>query len=152
MSGQSASPIKRSEVMALLTLRLSAACAAGGCVCDRGQVGQRAGAASRARSAAVVARVLQALRHLRQEGLADAASFEQREQLVEALRRQRLERGRSRVGDLARRLVRRNALGQAAQVLDQHDAQGGRQCPELAERELARLLVGLEESGPAGLR
>ena len=38
-----------------------------------------------------------------------------------------------------------DALGQPAQVLDQHDPQRRRQGPELAERELARLLVGLEE-------
>ena len=39
----------------------------------------------------------------------------------------------------------RHALGQAAQVLDQHHAQGGGQSPQLAQRQLARVLVGAQK-------
>ena len=91
------------------------------------------------------AMVLQALRHLRQERFADATTVEHREQLVEAAGRERIDAIAAEIGDLARRLVRGHALGEAAQVLDQHHAQGRRQGPQLAEREFAGRFVGLEE-------
>ena len=50
------------------------------------------------------------------------------------------------IRDLARRLVRAQPLGQAAQVFDQHHAQRRRQRPELAEREFASLLVSTEKA------
>ena len=52
MSGQSASPIERSEVIALLTLRLSAACAAG----SRVWISARCGATRRSQSSSAPAR------------------------------------------------------------------------------------------------
>ena len=85
MSGQSASPMARSEVTALLTLRLSAAWSALCCACIAARSGS-ACAASRgsAASGRLAAAVLQALRHLRQEHAADAALVQQRQQLRRA--------------------------------------------------------------------
>ena len=54
-------------------------------------------------------------------------------------------RSHAQVGHFARGLVGGHALGQAAQVLDQHHAQGGGQRPHLAQVEFARLLVGAQE-------
>ena len=87
MSGQSASPIERSDVIALPTLRLSAACAAGSRVWISARCGatrsshskQRAFSPRRAgscRRCAICAR----------NGLADAAPVEQGQHRVEALR------------------------------------------------------------------
>ena len=90
-------------------------------------------------------RILQALRHLRQKGLADAAPVQQGQQGVEPLGGVGVEAVAAQVGDLARGLVRGHALGQPAQVLDQHDPQGRRQRPQFSERELARFLVSLQE-------
>ena len=107
MSGQSASLIERSDVIALLTLRLSAACAAGSARLDLGEVRRDAiepVEVARVRGRAVV---LQLLRHLRQERLADAALVEQREDGVELLEAVGLDPVAAQVGDLARRLVGR---------------------------------------------
>ncbi|WP_377153466.1 hypothetical protein ACFJIX_18305 [Roseateles sp. UC29_93] len=49
--------------------------------------------------------------------------------------------------DVARRLQRRETLGQPAQVLDQHDAQRRRQRPQLGQRERAFLLVRTQVGG-----
>ena len=89
MSGQSASPIERSEVIALPTLRLSAACAAGSRVWISAQVRRDPAQPLERRVLGLDARVLQALRHLRQERLADAAPVEQGQHRVEAARADR---------------------------------------------------------------
>ena len=88
---------------------------------------------------------LQALRHLQQESLADTAPLEPGQQLVQCLQAETVEAVAAQIGHFARGLVGRLALGQAAQVLDQHHAQGGRQRPDLAQPELARLLIGEQE-------
>lgn len=51
----------------------------------------------------------------------------------------------AQVGHLSGSLVGGQAFGQAAQVLDQHHPQRGGQGPDLAQRELATLLVGRQE-------
>ena len=89
--------------------------------------------------------VLELLRHLRHERLADGALVEEREDGVELLRAVALDPVAAQVGDLARRLVGGGALGEPAQVLDQDDAQRRRQRPQLAERQLADVLVGAQE-------
>ena len=93
-------------MIALLTLRLSAACAAGMPRLDLGQVRRDA------LQPVEVARVragerwsCRLLRHLRQEGVADAALVEQREHRVELLGLSGLDAVAAQVGDLARRLV-----------------------------------------------
>ncbi len=89
--------------------------------------------------------VLQLLRHLRQERLADRAPVEEGEDGIELAEAVRLDPVAAQVGDRARRLVGGRALGEAAQVLEQDDAQGRRQGPQLAQRELADLFVGAQE-------
>ena len=89
--------------------------------------------------------VLQALRDLHQKHAADAAAVQQREQFVELGVAEALDAVADEVGDFARGLVGGQAFGEAPQVLDQHDAQRGRQCPEFAQRQLAGLLVGGEK-------
>ncbi|MBK7119259.1 MAG: hypothetical protein IPH64_09800 [Comamonadaceae bacterium] len=91
--------------------------------------------------------MLQALGHLGQEHAADAAAVEQGQDLPQRARAQRIEVVAAQVGHLARRLVRGHALGQAAQVFDQHDAQGRGQRPHLAQLEFAGFLVGAQEAG-----
>ena len=94
---------------------------------------------------ACVNTVLQPLRHLRQEHAADTALRQRREQAVQRLRGVVLDVVTAQIGQLARCLVGGNALGQAAQVLDQHHTQRGGQGPHLAQVQLARLLVGTQE-------
>ncbi len=89
--------------------------------------------------------VLQLLRHLRQERLADGALVEEGKDRVELPEAVGLDPVAAQVGDLARRLVGGRSLGETAQVLEQDDAQRRRQRPQLAERELANLLVGAQE-------
>ena len=89
--------------------------------------------------------VLQLLRHLGEERLADRALVEQRQDRVELVEVVGFDPVAAQVGDLARGLVGRRALGEPAQVLEQDDAQRRRQRPQLAEGELADLLVGTQE-------
>ena len=85
---------------------------------------------------------LQALRQLRQELGAHAAGLHQRVQCHQVGQGVGIELVAAQIGHLARGLVGGHPLGQAAQVLDQHHPQRGRQGPHLAQRQLAGLLVG----------
>ncbi len=49
------------------------------------------------------------------------------------------------VGLLARRAPANNALRQAPKILDEHDAQRDRHCPQLADRQRLHALVGTHE-------
>ena len=89
--------------------------------------------------------VLQLLRYLGEERLADRALVEQRQDGVELVEVVGLDPVAAQVRDLARGLVGGRALGEPAQVLEQDDAQRRRQRPQLAEGELADLLVGTQE-------
>jgi hypothetical protein len=51
------------------------------------------------------------------------------------------------VREFARDLVLGDALGHAAQVLQQHHAQRRGQRPQFAQREFVDVLVGVEEGG-----
>jgi hypothetical protein len=87
-----------------------------------------------------------ALPELGQVAALQAVDLHQGQQLVEFAQAQRLGLVPGGVGDFARDLVPGDAVGHAAQVFQQHHAQGGGQRPEFAEVELADLLVGMQES------
>jgi hypothetical protein len=111
----------------------------------RGQVGQRVAQPFVVAGVGARSPVLQALRHLGQKHPADTALVEQGEQLVERRHGGGFNLIGAQVGHLACRLVGGHALGQAAQVFDQHHAQGGGQRPHLAQVQFARLLVGAQK-------
>ena len=106
-----------------------------------GQPGLDGGRAGHAGAGAVV---LQTLRHLGQKGVGQAALAKLLGHLGQAGHAAALDLVATQVGHLARGLVQRQALGQAAQVLDQHHAQGGGQGPQLGQMQLAGLLVGAQ--------
>ena len=51
------------------------------------------------------------------------------------------------MGNLTRDLVPGDAVSHAAQVFQQHHTQGGRQRPQLAQREFTDFLVGVQKRG-----
>ena len=81
--------------------------------------------------------VLQTLRHLGQEGNGHAAPLQQGPKRLKPLHSAGRQPIAHEVGHLARRLVGGQALGEAAQVLDQHHTQRGRQGPHFAQTQLA---------------
>ena len=81
--------------------------------------------------------VLQALRHLGQEGNGHAAPLQQGPKRLQPLHAAGRQPIAHEVGHLARRLVGGQALGEPAQVLDQHHTQRGRQGPHFAQTQLA---------------
>ncbi len=89
--------------------------------------------------------VAQPDRELREEHPPDAAPDQQREHFVEHRHPEGLDAVGTQVGHLACGLVAGHALGEPAQVLDQQHAQSRGQCPHLAQAQLARLLVAVEE-------
>ena len=164
MSAQSASPMARSELTALLTLRLSAVWSACSCACAAEGIGNAV--CSQASTASgpgmpawggsvpsswpalwlvLAGAVLQPVRHLHQEDGAGTAALQRQQQRLQRLHRPLVDGVAHEVGGLARRLVRGQPLGQAAQAFDQHHAQRRRQRPHLAQAQLAGLLVGLQE-------
>ena len=99
---------------------------------------------------------VQALHHLQGKGPQHAARAQLREQVFG--RRGGFGGGRAvqpiaqGMGGFARRLFGGHALGQAAQVFNQHHAQGGGQRPQLALGELVLELVGAQEVDEQGGR
>ncbi|MCY1519163.1 hypothetical protein D9M68_539080 [compost metagenome] len=87
----------------------------------------------------------QALPQLREVAVLQAVALQCAVEHVEVLHREVRRCVPGRVRDLARDLVLGNALGHAAQVFEQHHAQGGGQRPQLAEHEFVDVLIGVEE-------
>ncbi len=54
------------------------------------------------------------------------------------------------IGGLPAVLCRHDLLGQTAHILDQHDAQGDRHRPQLADRQGVNRLIGAHEAGKHG--
>ena len=66
---------------------------------------------------------------------------------VQVSRAERLHTVPDRMGNFAGHFAQSNLVGHAAQVFQQHDAQRGRQGPQLAQAQLAAALVSVEKSG-----
>jgi hypothetical protein len=89
--------------------------------------------------------ILHALPHLGQEHRRDAALRDALEKGRQRRRLAALDAVAAAVGQIARRLVGGQPLGQATQVFHQHHAQRGRQRPHLAQLQFTRLLVGAQQ-------
>ena len=115
----------------------------------RGPVGQRGlqpiALLGRGLQAGGGAEFLQPLRHLGQKDPADTSPLQQRQQGHQRRHRQAVDAVAAQVGHFACCLVGGHPLGQPAQVFDQHHPQRGRQRPDLAQVQLAGLLVGAEK-------
>ena len=84
-----------------------------------------------------------ALPHLRQKSTLQTASAHLLMQSVQRLITQACARVPNRMSCLACGFTLGNLVGHPAQVFDQHDAQGGGQCPQLTQRQLTDVLVGI---------
>ena len=84
-----------------------------------------------------------ALPHLRQKSTLQTANAHLLMQSVQRLIAQACARVPNRMGRLACGFALGNLVGHPAQVFDQHHTQGGGQCPQLAQRQLADVLVGI---------
>ena len=93
----------------------------------------------------VAAPVAQAQRHLAQKHPAYAAQLQRGQQAGQRRQIAMLDLVAAQVGGLAGGLVRRHALGQPAQVFNQHHPQGGGQGPHLAQVQGACFLVGAQK-------
>ena len=89
--------------------------------------------------------VLQALCHLGQKHPPHTALIHQRQQFVQRVQGVAVKGVAAKIGDRAGGLVGGHTLSQAAQVFDQHHAQGRGQRPQLAQIQLTRFLVGAQK-------
>ena len=90
-------------------------------------------------------RVLQALRHLGQEGMPGTARIHQGQQAVQLVGVVGLNAVETLVGHFSGRHAGGHVFSQAPQVFNQHHAQGRRQGPQLTQGQIAHILVGAEK-------